>query len=188
MAGQVSPFNLRHIVSAIIGWRQEPVIGAFVLGIMVAGCGYQMEKPRLPGGARNLSVAVIHNRTFTGEVDVRLRRELRRLLYRDAGIHVTPHEQSQLSLEISIRKLTIIRRTSLQNTSVTSLAYRLSGKISLIDTDTGELLIDEHPIATTTRLVFSQAQLETPAIRDEVLSDALKVFSQLIVDRLLLSF
>ena len=155
---------------------------------MVAGCGYHMDKPRLPGGARNLSVAVIRNQTFTGEVDVRLQHELRRLLYRDAGIHVTPREQSQLNLEISIRKLVIVRRTSLQNTSVKNLTYRLSGEISLIDTDTGEVLIDGHPIATATRLDFIQAQLETPAIRDEILTDALKEFAQLIVDRLLLDF
>ena len=164
------------------------MIGALVLGIMVAGCGYHMDKPRLPGGARNLSVAVIRNQTFTGEVDVRLQRELRRLLFRDAGIHVTPLEQSQLSLEISIRKLEIIRRTSLQDTSVTSLGYSLSGKISLIDTDTGDVLIDEYPITTAIQLAFSEAQLETPAIRNEVLTDALQEFSQLIVDRLLLNF
>ena len=148
-----------------------------------------MDAPGLPAQHRTLAVDTIRNATFTAELDVRLQREVRRLLFRDAGIHVVPKSRTDLVLQIVVSEISVSRRRSVTDTSVGRLIYNLNGSVSLWEVSSGRFLISGRPIAASSRLDFAKpAPLETPAVRDEGLNDAIELFAARVVDALLVDF
>ena len=160
------------------------------LAAWLSACGYSMDSPGLPAQHRTLAVNTIRNATFTAELDVRLQRELRRLLFRDAGIHVVPQSGTDLVLQIEVSEIRVSRRRSVDDTSVGQLTYNLNGLVSLREISSGRFLISRRAIAANSRLDFDEEAetLETPAVRDEGLNDAIELFAARVVDALLVDF
>lgn len=164
------------------------VLGIALAAAGLSACGYSMDAPGLPAQHRTLAVDTIRNATFTAELDVRLQREVRRLLFRDAGIHVVPKSRTDLVLQIVVSEISVSRRRSVTDTSVGQLTYRLNGSLSLWEVSSGRFLISGRPIAARSRLDFANPTLETPAVRDEGLNDAIELFAARVVDALLVDF
>ena len=152
------------------------------------GCGYTMDAPGLPEGHRTLAVDTVRNETFTAEVDVRLQRELRRQLFRDAAIRVVSPTQTDLLLQITVKSASASRSRGVNDTSVSKLAYNLSGSMTLLEQSSGRLLVDRKPVSGTSRLNFAERTVETPAVREEGLNDAITALAGSIVQELLVDF
>lgn len=153
-----------------------------------AGCGYQMESPRLPNDRHSIGVEPVYNRTYEAELDVRMQEELRRRLYRDPAIRVTPPERSELVLNVELQDLTLSRSRSLDSTDIRAITLSLRGVMSLRDAASGELIYDRQPVAVSSRYDLPDSALETPAVRDDALSTVLTDFADQIVRQLLLTF
>lgn len=156
--------------------------------VALAACGYQMESPRLPNQRQSIGIEPIRNRTFEAELEIRMQHELRQRFFRDAGIRTGDPDRSELVLSVTLDDLTITRARELDSTDVRRLAIRLSGSMTVRDVGTGELVIDRSPVAVSTRYDLPEAAVETPAVRDDALSDAVAAFADKVLERLLLSF
>jgi hypothetical protein len=157
--------------------------------VLTAGnCGYEMDAPRLPNNHRTLALSPVRNRTFEGELDVRLQQSLRRILYRTAGVQLVSPGESGLLLTLEIQKLDLVRSRSLDSTTVLGLGYHIAGTITLKEQGTGKLLIDKQPLLLNTSYALPVADLETPAVRDDALNGVLEKFAEAIVAQLLVNF
>ena len=155
---------------------------------LLLSCGYSMDAPGLPAKHRTLAVDTIQNKTFTAELDVRLQREVRRLLLRDAGIHVVPMSQTDLVLRVTLDELRISRARNITDTSVGTFAVSISGSVSLWEVSSRTYLINNRKVSARSRLSFSERTLETPAVRDEGINDALALFAERVVQTILVDF
>jgi hypothetical protein len=152
------------------------------------GCGYGMDAPHLPNNHRTLALDPVRNRTFEGELDVRLQQALRRLLYRTAGVEMVSPDESGLLLTLEIQQLDLERARSLDSTDVKRLNYHIAGVITLKEQGTGRLLIDKAPVAVNTRYDLPEAAVETPAVRDDAVNAVVAQFAEAVVARLLVNF
>ena len=91
-------------------------------------------------------------------------------------------------LQVTVTHLTTSRARSVNETGVRRLRYVVSGKMSLLDTNSGELLVDRKQVSGNSRLDFAERTLETPAVRDEGLNDAIAALADRIVQELLADF
>ncbi|MBI4083611.1 MAG: hypothetical protein HY423_13480 [Candidatus Lambdaproteobacteria bacterium] len=158
---------------------------ALAAALALAGCGYEQNRPRLPGKAERLTIGLVQNRTYTGELDVRLREEIRkRLLLNDAVVLTSP-EQSELTLELDLNRLDITRTRDLSNTNVSGLTFALTGRMVVVATRDRTRRYMNEPIAVTTSLSFDRPVIETPSVRDEGISDLLRAFAREVELRLL---
>jgi len=167
------------------------ILVPFLLAVTVplaSNCGYEMDAPRLPNNHRTLALNPVRNFTFEGELDVRLRQSLRRILYRTAGVEMGQPEESGLLLTLEIHKLDLVRARSLDNTAVLLLNYQIAGTITLKEQATGKLLMDKQPIALGARYDLPKADIETPAVRDDALKGVMDQFAEAIVAQLLVNF
>jgi hypothetical protein len=162
-------------------------LGLAVL-LVVSGCGYSLETPRLPGNAGTLAIGTIRNRTFTGELDVRLQHRLRSLLLKHPGFELSVPERSDLILDIELTEFRAVRARDLATTSLTSVSYQLIGLVSVYDRRHSRYHIRRQPVNSVSRLDFDTPTVETPAIRDEGLEDALQSFSVQVENLLFLTF
>ena len=142
----------------------------------LVGCGYHMEAQHLPRNASTLAIGTIHNRTFTGELDLRLKDQLRRRLMRNPSFALTAAEGSELVLDIDLTHAAFIRALDVSNTSLSSLSMRLKGRARLRSTGAEAKLIRNKAISVRARLNFDQPVIETPAVRDEITGDAIAAF------------
>ncbi len=142
-----------------------------------AGCGYRMESRGLPEGAASLGIGTIRNRTFTGELDVRLKHELRRKLLRNPAFALVSPERSQLVLEVDLLRADFVRSLDVSNTSISSLVLVLEGRINLRKARGGQPVIRNAGVAVSTRLDFDRSVIESAAVRDEIEHDAVVAFA-----------
>lgn len=161
---------------------------ALLVSLTVAACGYHWESPRLPGNAGTIAFADIRNRTLTGEVDVRLAHRLRALLLKHPGIQLTTPDHSDLVLDIELTVLRIVRTRDLATTSLTGVSYQLAGQVSVYDRRTRQYYVYHEGLQGISTLNFDSPTVETPAIRDEGLDDAIQDFALKVEDALFLSF
>ena len=162
---------------------------AWLLAIVsLAACGYGMESPSLPNQRQSIGIDPIRNNTYEAELDVRLQEELRRRLFRDAGIRVAQPERSDLVLTVELKQLSLTRIRDVDSTNVRKLTLNMAGAMTLRDTVTGQVLYDKVPVNATTRYDLPESAVETPAVRDDALGDVIGVFADNVVRRLLLSF
>ena len=147
-----------------------------------------MDAPRLPNNHRTLALAPVRNLTFEGELDVRLQRSLRRILYRAAGVEMVGPDESGLLLTLEIHKLDLVRARSIDSSQVLLLNYQIAGTITLKEQASGKLLIDKQPLALNTRYDLPRADIETPAVRDDALNGVMDKFAEAIVAQLLVNF
>ena len=148
---------------------------ALLLGTM--GCSYHVGSPRLPGNAGTLAIGVIRNRSFTGELDVRLQHRMRELLLKHPGVQLGPTDHSDLILDIELIQLQPVRSRDIASTNFTSVSYVLSGLVSLYDRRQGRYYYKRSQITVSSTLDFDTPTIETPAIRDEGIEDALNLFA-----------
>jgi len=163
-------------------------LAGLLLALGVAACGYRWESPRLPGNAGTIAIAEIRNRTLTGEVDVRLAHQLRALLLKHPGIQLTTPDHSDLVLDIELTVLRIVRTRDLATTSLTGVSYQLAGQVSVYDRRSRQYYIYHEVLQGISTLNFDSPTVETPAIRDEGLDDAIQDFALKVEDTLFLSF
>jgi hypothetical protein len=147
-----------------------------------------MEAPRLPNGRHTVGIDPIVNRTYEGELDVRLQQELRRRLFRDAGIRVWPIEQSDLVLTLELSTLAYNRARDINRSDVSSVSLSLAGVMTVRDAGTGQLLFNRAPVGASAALELPQAAVETPAVRDDAIDEVVGAFADAVIERLLLNF
>jgi hypothetical protein len=153
--------------------------------VALAGCGYEQNRPRLPGKAERLTIGLVQNRTYTGELDVRVREEIRNRLLLNGAVVLTSPERSELTLELDLNKLDIVRARDLTNTAVSSLSFVLTGRMVVADTrDPNHRYVNEAVVVTTS-LNFDRPVLETPSVRDEGIGDLVRAFAKEVELRLL---
>ena len=164
-----------HPGPGITGLR---VLCLLALGVALLGaCGYQNESIRLPADARLVALGTIRNFTYTAELDVRVREALQQRLMANSAVRLVPRLQADLVLDIDIRNIGIDRGRDLSSSSVGRLVYILNSTASLSDRRNGKTLIKEQPVNASARLDFDQAVLDTPAVRDLILSHLMTSFS-----------
>ena len=166
----------RRMAARIGHGVQAGAIALLLLGL--AACGYHMEGEYLPENLTTLSIGPIHNRTYTGELDVRLKHELRRKLSRNPNLRLAGQGRGELTLEIELTSANIIRRLDVSDTDLSSLRMRLKGKMILRRTDVRTRIVRQRKISVLARLGFDTPVIETPAVRDEITNDAIILFAE----------
>ena len=167
-----------------------PVRAALLLllvALPAAGCGYRQDIPRLPGGARSLSVEAIRNYTDMGELDVRLRAHLRQRLAQQAHISLLPAAQGALVLSIDLDRFTLARTLDPTLAIERTFTYTLTGRLTRVDPRTGVRHLNGEAITVSAARAYPPV-LETPAIRDEGINDLLAAFAEQVEQRLLRAF
>jgi hypothetical protein len=159
-----------------------------VLLALAAGCGYRVDTPRLPGNAGTLAIGVIRNRTFQGELDVRLQHRLRSLLLKHPGFELGPPDHSDLILDIELTQFRVVRGRDLASTNLTNVSFQLVGLVSVYDRRQSRYYVNRQPVNSTSRLDFDSPTVETPAIRDEGLEDAVSSFAIQVENLVFLTF
>ncbi len=152
--------------------------------LAVAGCGYRMETEGLPGNAHSLGIGRIRNLTHTGELDVRLRTELRRRLARNPSFRLTPPERAELQLEVALTRLRVTRPLDVSDTDLSSLRYVLGGVMTVFRRMPERKQIMRRKVNAMVRLDFDRAVIETAAVRDELDEDVIIEFAGQIVQTL----
>lgn len=162
-----------------------------MVGLAVAilsGCGYRLDTPRLPDNAGTLAIGTIRNRTFQGELDVRLQHRLRSLLAKHPGFELTTPDHSDLVLDIELTQFRAVRARDLVSTNLTSVSFQILGLVSVYDRRKGKFYIARQPVNSVSTLDFDSPTVETPAIRDEGLEDAIQTFASNVENLLFLAF
>lgn len=182
-AGQRSRAPRRRTVAA---WAVLGLAGAVLW--LAAGCGYRVDTPRLPGNAGTLAIGVIRNRTFQGELDVRLQHRLRSLLLKHPGFELGPPDHSDLILDIELTQFRTVRARDLASVNLNSVTFQLVGLVSVYDRRQSRYYVNRQPVSSTSRLDFDAPTVETPAIRDEGLEDAVLSFATQVENLVFLTF
>jgi len=180
----------RGSMRALAAWRSSGRVGrpgygrgaglaAGILALLLGsfGCAYHLATPRLPGNAGTLHIAVIRNRTFTGELDVRLQHDLRELLLKHPGVELGPMDRSDLILDIELTQFRSVYGLNIASTNLSSVTYQLAGLVSVYDRRQSRYYVKKTPISAVSAIDFDTPTVETPAIRDEGIEDALKTFA-----------
>jgi len=170
------------------GYRPGFWIALAAVAMTLSACGYARETPRLPGNAGTIAIAAIRNRTLQGEVDVRLAHQLRSLFLKHPGIQIGPVDHSDLVLDIELTLMRIVRARDLASTNLTSESFQLAGQVSVFDRRTSQYYVYRQSVQSISHLDFDSPTIETPAIRDEGLDDAIKSFAQQVENLLFLTF
>lgn len=168
--------------------RAGLALGLLALLLGAVGCAYRLETPRLPGNAGTLFIGVIRNRTFAGELDVRLQHRLRELLLKHPGVELGPMDQSDLILDIELTVFRPVRGRDIASTNLTSVSYQLAGLVSVYDRRQGRYYFKRSPVSVVSVIDFDTPTIETPAIRDEGIEDALQSFALQVENLLFLTF
>ena len=147
-----------------------------------------MEGEYLPDNLSTLSIGAIHNRTFMGELDLRLKHELRRKLLRNPNFRLMPKGRGELTLAISLTKAEFVRSLDTSDIDISSLRVRLAGTVVLRRTDSKPRLMRERTISVTSLIRFDQPVIETPAVRDEVINDAIVAFVERVESLIYMNF
>jgi hypothetical protein len=155
---------------------------------LAAGCGYRVDTPRLPGNAGTLAIGVIRNRTFQGELDVRLQHRLRSLLLKHPGFELGAPDHSDLILDIELTQFRVVRARDLASVNLNSVSFQLVGLVSVYDRRQSRYYVNRQPVNSTSRLDFDAPTVETPAIRDEGLEDAVLSFATQVENLVFLTF
>jgi hypothetical protein len=153
------------------------ICAALTALLLTGACGYRMDTVGLPDNAKSLGIGQIRNYTYTGELDVRLKHELRRKLLRNPAFTLTSPEHSELVLEVSLTRLTVSRPLDVSDTDLSALLYRLRGSVSVFRTFPERRLVLKQRITTIVRLDFDRPVMETPAVRDEINEDVVIAFA-----------
>ena len=166
------------------------VLGAAIVlaALSLGACGYRMEGQYLPDNLSTISIGAIHNRTFTGELDVRLKHELRRKLTRNPNLRLVPENQGELTLEVQLNNASFSRHLDVSRTDLNSILMSLSGHVTLRRTDAQPRIVRSQDISVSTALGFDQAVIETPAVRDEITNDAIVLFVERVESMIYASF
>ncbi len=144
--------------------------------LLLAGCGYSMETRSLPDHAHSLSIGKVRNLTYTGELDVRVKQELRQKLLRNPALVLKSPKESDLVLDIDLDSLNVSRALDVSDTDLSSLLYSLSGGMTLYRPFPRKTVVLQRKVSASTRLNFNQAVIETPAVRDEITTDVILAF------------
>ena len=154
----------------------------------LGACGYRMEGQFLPDNLSTISIGDIPNRTFTGELDVRLKHELRRKLTRNPNLRLVAENQGELTLEVQLNHASFSRHLDVSRTDLSSLRMSLSGRVTLRRTDAEPRIVRSQDISVSTALGFDQPVIETPAVRDEITNDAIVLFVKQVESMIYASF
>lgn len=157
-------------------------------GALSGGCGYGLDTPRLPGNAGTLAIGTVRNRTFQGELDVRLQHRLRSVLMKHPGFELGAPDRSDLVLDIELTQFRVVRARDLVTTNVSSVSYQIVGLVSVYDRRQRKFYVSRQPVNSVSRLDFDSPTSETPAIRDEGLEDAVQNFALQVENVLFLAF
>ena len=164
------------------------VASLLMVSLLAVGCGYRQERPGLPAGARSLGLSPVKNLTGSGELDVRLQALLKRRFSGHANIRLRDPGKSDLRLHIDLTRFETTRRLDPALALNRVFGYRLQGTLTLFDARNGKALIAKYPLSASVRRYYADTVVETPAIRDEGLSDVLKAFADKVERRVLLVF
>jgi len=157
--------------------RRAALLAALLAGLLLAGCRYRVESPRLPGNAGTLAIGLIRNRTFAGELDVRLQHRLRDLLQKHPRVELGTPDHSDLILDIELTQFTVGRGRDLVSTNLTSVSFELVGLVSVFDRRHSQYYVRRYPVSSSSSVDFDAPTVETPAIRDEGIEAALQSFA-----------
>lgn len=162
---------------------------AIILATLSLGaCGYRMDGQFLPDNLSTISIGAIQNRTFTGELDVRLKHELRRKLTRNPNLRLVAEHQGELTLEVRLNQASLSRHLDVSRTDLSSLSMSLSGRVTLRRTDAQPRIVRSQDISVSTSLGFDQPVIETLAVRDEITNDAIVLFVERVESMIYASF
>jgi len=151
---------------------------AVLLGALLpAGCGYEQARPGLPAGARSLAIGLVRNATYRGELDVLLHDALRQRLLRAPGVHLTTPARSDLLLVVELTELDVVRARNLDDTNLSSLTFRLKGRMALYDQRGEHRQLTAGPVTAASVLNFARPVIETPSVQDEGLEEVIGVFA-----------
>ena len=147
-----------------------------------------MEGEYLPENLSSISIGAVRNRTFTGELDVRVKHELRRKLMRNPHLRLLVRGQGELTLEIELTNASFTRFLDVSNTDLNSLRLRLDGRVLLFRTGDKRKVVRSQQISVSTVLGFDQPVIETPAVKDEITNDAIVLFVERVESVIYTSF
>jgi len=161
---------------------------ALALPLALGGCGYGLDSPRLPQGAGTIAIAAIRNRTTTGELDIRLAQLLRYRLSRHSTFSLAPEDSADVVLQVTLNDLKINRSRDLTSTNVSAIAFTLTGPVSLLDRRRSAYYLFNVQVSGSGRLDFDTPTSETPAIRDQGLTEVLNDYANSVEALLLRNF
>ncbi len=163
-------------------------LGLLAILLGMTGCGYRMEQRGLPEQATSLGIGSIKNLTYTGELDVRLRHELRRKLLANPAFALISPERSQLILEVDLNRADFVRALSVSNTDISSLRIDLVGVVNLRRPRQKIPVIANAVIRASATLNFDSSVIESAAVRDEIENDVIVAFVKKVETLLYLHF
>ncbi len=179
--GAAMPPRAAGLLALLVG-------AALVLAAALGGCGYRQAVPRLPGDAGRLAIGPVRNHTFTGELDVRLREALRRRLLAHAFVRPVAGARSELVLEIDLDALDVQRRVDAIDPGRRVLTFTVRGRMRVRDRRGEDAVVHDQRVSAAEAVVVDATALETPAVRDEGIDDALDAFAAQVERRLLQHF
>ena len=163
-------------------------LAAIAVVLAGGGCGYRQDVPALPAGARSLAIGQVNNLTGTGELDIRLRTLLKQRMRRRALVRLRPVETSDLVLSIDLTDFRIDRVLDPAIESDRSFGFLVAGRIILLDRRTGRALIAGRAVQAQVTRYHAPSVLETPAIRDEGITDVLTALAEQVERQVFLEF
>jgi hypothetical protein len=173
-----------------VAWWKTAALALALLPawLTIAGCGYHLESPRLPGNAATLSIGSIRNRTQTGEVDVRLAHQLRTLFLKHPGMQFVAPDRGEIVVDIELTQLRVVRARDLATTNINNEQFQLVGILSVYDRIHSRYYVYHQAIQSFSRLDFDSPTIETPAIRDQGLDAAILGIAEQIESAVFVSF
>ncbi len=169
-------------------WRAVPALLLLGAWLAVAACGYQQDPQALPAGARSLSIGRVNNLTGTGELDIRLRSLLTRRLSSSSQFQLRPVRKSDLEIRVDLTVFRIDRVLDPAIDTDRAFGFHVSGTLTLVDRRTRRVIIARRRLSATVNRFHGATVLETPAIRDEGITDVLHKFAGEVENQVLLVF
>ena len=157
------------------------LITTLLVWFSIPGCGYEVERPGLPGGASSISLGIIQNKTQQGGIDVKLKTFLRQAISSQSGFDVRDQQSSDTILEVTINSFNASRAIDITNTNISNLTYHLTGAMRLVDNRYSKEVLIDTSFNVVSTVIFSDFALETPAIRQS----AMETLLQKVADQIL---